>query len=398
MLKDKNIIIGVTGSIAAYKSAELVRLFKKSGAQVKVIQTESSLDFVSPLTLSTLSGSRVLSSMIDVESGEWNNHVELAIWADFLVIAPLTANTMAKMVKGECDNLLLAIYLSAKCPVYFAPAMDLDMYKHQSTINNISKLRDFGNRLIPSQFGELASGLVGEGRMAEPFEIIDQIISDLSKDLPLSSKRVLITAGPTYEAIDPVRFIGNRSSGKMGVALAIECANHGANVELILGPSSLSVNHSNVKVNRVENTNEMYHLCLEKFDDVDIAFFAAAVSDYKPKHFVSEKIKKQNDSIYIEFVKNIDILYEMSLKKKEHQIMVGFALETFNEIENAKEKLKNKNLDLIVLNSLNDNGAGFDYATNKISIIDKQNNIFKFDLKDKTLVANDIVNKLIEII
>ena len=398
MLKDKKIIIGVTGSIAAYKSAELVRLFKKSGAQVKVIQTESSLDFVSPLTLSTLSGSRVLSSMIDVESGEWNNHVELAIWADFLVIAPLTANTMAKMVKGECDNLLLAIYLSAKCPVYFAPAMDLDMYKHQSTINNISKLRDFGNRLIPSQFGELASGLVGEGRMAEPSDILDQIISDLSKDLPLSSKRVLITAGPTYEAIDPVRFIGNRSSGKMGVALAIECANHGANVELILGPSSLSVNHSNVKVNRVENTNEMYHLCLEKFDDVDIAFFAAAVSDYKPKHFVSEKIKKENDSISIDFVKNIDILYEMSLKKKEHQIMVGFALETFNEIENAKEKLKKKNLDLIVLNSLNDNGAGFDYATNKVSIIDKQNNIFKFDLKDKTLVANDIVNKLIEII
>ena len=398
MLKDKKIIIGVTGSIAAYKSVELVRLFKKSGAQVKVIQTESSLDFVSPLTLSTLSGSRVLSSMIDVESGEWNNHVELAIWADFLVIAPLTANTMAKMVKGECDNLLLAIYLSAKCPVYFAPAMDLDMYKHQSTINNISKLRDFGNRLIPSQFGELASGLVGEGRMAEPSDILDQIISDLSKDLPLSSKRVLITAGPTYEAIDPVRFIGNRSSGKMGVALAIECANHGANVELILGPSSLSVNHSNVKVNRVENTNEMYHLCLEKFDDVDIAFFAAAVSDYKPKHFVSEKIKKENDSISIDFVKNIDILYEMSLKKKEHQIMVGFALETFNEIENAKEKLKKKNLDLIVLNSLNDNGAGFDYATNKVSIIDKQNNIFKFDLKDKTLVANDIVNKLIEII
>ena len=398
MLKDKNIIIGVTGSIAAYKCAELVRLFKKSGANVKVIQTESSLDFVSPLTLSTLSGSRVLSSIIDVESGEWNNHVELALWADFLVIAPLTANTMAKMVKGECDNLILAIYLSAKCPVYFAPAMDLDMYKHPSTVNNISKLKEFGNRLIPSQFGELASGLIGEGRMAEPSEIIDQIISDLSKDLPLSSKRVLVTAGPTYEAIDPVRFIGNRSSGKMGVALAIECANHGANVELILGPSSLSVNHSNIKVNRVENTNEMYHLCLEKFDDVDIAFFAAAVSDYKPKNFVSEKIKKQKDSISIEFVKNIDILYEMSLKKKVNQIMVGFALETFNEIENAKEKLKKKNLDLIVLNSLNDNGAGFDYATNKVSIIDKQNNIFKFDLKDKTLVANDIVNKLIEII
>tara|TARA_B100000900_G_scaffold129362_1_gene109406 strand:- start:7985 stop:9184 length:1200 start_codon:yes stop_codon:yes gene_type:complete len=398
MLKDKNIIIGVTGSIAAYKSAELVRLFKKSGAQVKVIQTESSLDFVSPLTLSTLSGSRVLSSMIDVESGEWNNHVELAIWADFLVIAPLTANTMSKMVKGECDNLLLAIYLSAKCPVYFAPAMDLDMYKHHSTINNISKLQEFGNRLVPSQFGELASGLVGEGRMAEPSQIIDQIIFDLSKDLPLSSKRVLITAGPTYEAIDPVRFIGNRSSGKMGVALAIECANRGANVELILGPSSLIINHSNIKVSRIENTDEMYHLCLEKFDDVDIAFFAAAVSDYKPKHIFSEKIKKQKDSISIEFVKNIDILYEMNLKKKENQIMVGFALETFNEIENAKEKLKNKNLDLIVLNSLNDNGAGFDYNTNKVSIIDKQNNIIGFDLKDKTMVANDIVNKLIEII
>ena len=397
MLKGKNIIIGITGSIAAYKSAELVRLFKKAGSEVKVIQTESSLDFVSSLTLSTLSESKVISTMIDNDSGEWNNHVDLALWADIIVIAPLTANTMAKMARGECDNILLATYLSAKCPVYFAPAMDLDMYKHNSTKKNISTLQSYGNHLIPSGFGDLASGLVGEGRMAEPSEIIDQIMHNLSENLPLSGKKVLITAGPTYESIDPVRFIGNRSSGKMGIELAKVCANNGAKVNLILGPTHMNVKHPYISVSRIESADEMYSLCSENFESVDISFFAAAVSDFKPKNFFRSKIKNQNN-ISFDCVKNVDILHEMSLRKKDNQIIVGFALETCNEIENAKKKLKNKNLDLIILNSLNDKGAGFNCSTNKISIIDKQNNIFRFDLKEKSDVAKDIINKLIEII
>ena len=397
MLNGKNIIIGVTGSIAAYKSAELVRLFKKAGSEVKVIQTKSSLDFVSPLTLSTLSESRVISTMIDNDSGEWNNHVDLALWADIIVIAPLTANTMAKMARGECDNILLATYLSAKCPVYFAPAMDLDMYKHNSTKKNISTLQSYGNYLIPSGFGDLASGLFGEGRMAEPTEIIDQITHNLSKNLPLSGKQVLITAGPTYESIDPVRFIGNRSSGKMGIELAKECANNGAKVNLVLGPTHMNVKHPYIIVSRVESADEMYSLCSENFESVDIAFFAAAVSDFKPKNFFRTKIKNENN-ISFDCVKNVDILQEMSLQKKDNQIFVGFALETCNEIANAKIKLKKKNLDLIILNSLNDKGAGFNCSTNKISIIDKQNNIFRFELKEKSDVAKDIINKLIEII
>ena len=397
MLKGKNIIVGITGSIAAYKSAELVRLFKKAESEVKVIQTKSSLDFVSPLTLSTLSESRAISTMIDNDSGEWNNHVDLALWADIIVIAPLTANTMAKMARGECDNILLATYLSAKCPVYFAPAMDLDMYKHNSTKKNISTLQSYGNHLIPSGFGDLASGLVGEGRMAEPTEIIDQIMHNLSKNLPLSGKNVLITAGPTYESIDPVRFIGNRSSGKMGIELAKVCANNGAKVNLILGPTHMNVKHSNISVSRIESADEMYTLCSENFESVDIAFFAAAVSDFKPKNFISTKIKNENN-ISFDCIKNVDILHKMSLRKKNNQIFIGFALETCNEIENAKTKLKNKNLDLIILNSLKDKGAGFNCSTNKISIIDKQNNIFRFELKEKSVVAKDIVNKLIEII
>ncbi len=397
MLKGKNIIIGITGSIAAYKSVELVRLFKKAGSEVKVIQTESSLDFVSSLTLSTLSESKVISTMIDNDSGEWNNHVDLALWADIIVIAPLTANTMAKMARGECDNILLATYLSAKCPVYFAPAMDLDMYKHNSTKKNISTLQSYGNHLIPSGFGDLASGLVGEGRMAEPSEIIDQIMHNLSENLPLSGKKVLITAGPTYESIDPVRFIGNRSSGKMGIELAKVCANNGAKVNLILGPTHMNVKHPNISVSRIESADEMYSLCSENFESVDISFFAAAVSDFKPKNFFRSKIKNQNN-ISFDCVKNVDILHEMSIRKKDNQIIVGFALETCNEIENAKKKLKNKNLDLIILNSLKDKGAGFNCSTNKISIIDKQNNIFRFDLKEKSDVAKDIINKLIEII
>ena len=397
MLKGKKVLLGVTASIAAYKTAELVRLFKKAGASVKVIQTEASLHFVTPLTLATLSENSVLSQMIDADSGEWNNHVDLGLLADFMVIAPLTANTMAKMTTGECDNLLLATYLSAKCPVYFAPAMDLDMYKHPSTLYNIEKLQSFGNILIPSGFGELASGLVGEGRMAEPSEIIEHIIADLSKDLPLSNKEVLITAGPTYEAIDPVRFIGNRSSGKMGIALALECANNGAKVNLVLGPSHIVVKHSNISVSKVESASEMFKMVNSYFKSSDIAIFAAAVADYTPSIVAKNKIKKSDEKLTISLLKTTDILSEMALKKTAKQFVVGFALETENELENAKEKLKSKNLDMIVLNSLNNKGAGFEHNTNKITIIDKQNNIFDFELKDKSEVAKDIIAKIMDL-
>ncbi|MBC8303096.1 MAG: bifunctional phosphopantothenoylcysteine decarboxylase/phosphopantothenate--cysteine ligase CoaBC [Pelagibacterales bacterium] len=397
MLKGKKVLLGVTASIAAYKTAELVRLFKKAGASVKVIQTEASLHFVTPLTLATLSENPVLSKMVDADSGEWNNHVDLGLWADFMVVGPLTANTMAKMTTGECDNLLLATYLSAKCPVYFAPAMDLDMYKHPSTLYNIERLQSFGNILIPSGFGELASGLVGEGRMAEPSEIMAHIIADLSKDLPLSNKEVLITAGPTYEAIDPIRFIGNRSSGKMGIALALECANNGAKVNLVLGPSHIVVKHSNISVSKVESASEMFKMVNSYFKSSDIAIFAAAVADYTPSFVAKNKIKKSDEKLTISLLKTTDILSEMALKKTAKQFVVGFALETENELENAKEKLKSKNLDMIVLNSLNNKGAGFEHNTNKITIIDKQNNIFDFELKDKSEVAKDIIAKIIEL-
>ncbi len=397
MLKDKKVLLAVTGSIAAYKCPELVRLFKKAGASVRVIQSKSSLDFVSSLTLSTLSGNIVLSDMIDSESGSWNSHVDLALWADLMVIAPLTANSMARMTIGENDNLLLATYLSAKCPVYFAPAMDLDMYKHPSTIDNINKLQSFGNILIPSGFGELASGLVGEGRMAEPSDIIEHIISDLSKDLPFSNKEILITAGPTYESIDPVRFIGNRSSGKTGIYLALEAANQGANVNLILGPTNLECNHSSVKVFRVESARQMFDVVKQKFLTSDISIFSAAVADYTTKSIAEKKIKKEDDVLELSLMKTVDIISEMTAEKKEHQVVVGFALESENELENAKKKLQAKRLDMIVLNSLNNKGAGFEFNTNKITIIDKENNISNFELKHKKEVAKDIIKKILEI-
>lgn len=397
MLKGKKVLLGVSASIAAYKTAELVRLFKKSGASVRVIQTEASLDFVAPLTLATLSENPVLSKMIEQESGEWSNHVELGLWADLMVIAPLTANTMSKMANGECDNLLLATYLSAKCPVYFAPAMDLDMFKHPSTKANISKLQEYGNILIPSGFGELASGLVGEGRMAEPLEIVSLINNELSKDLPLSDKKVLITAGPTHEPIDPVRFIGNRSSGKMGIALAIEAANQGAKVDLVLGPSQIECKHSNINVFRVNTADEMYNKVNDIFSKSDISIFSAAVADYTPENIANNKIKKSDSNLNVSLKKTKDILAEMGGKKSKQQIVVGFALETENEIENAKAKIERKNLDLIVLNSLNNKGAGFQHNTNKITIIDKANNITNFELKDKTEVAKDIFNSIYKI-
>ena len=397
MLKGKKVLLGVTASIAAYKTAELVRLFKKAGASVRVIQTEASLDFIAPLTLATLSENPVLTKMVDSDSGEWSNHVELGLWADMMVVAPLTANTMAKMKSGECDNLLLATYLSAKCPVFFAPAMDLDMYKHPSTKANISTLQEYGNILIPSGFGELASGLVGEGRMAEPSEIIESITAKLNNDLPLTNKKVLITAGPTHESIDPVRFIANRSSGKMGIALAIEAANNGALVSLVLGPTHLECNHTNIKVYKVITASQMYEQVNACFSTSDIGIFTAAVADYKPNIVAKNKIKKSDNNLNISLEKTVDILEEMGNKKSDKQFIVGFALETDNEVENAKDKLKRKNLDMIVLNSLNNKGAGFQHNTNKITIIDKANNISNFELKDKSEVAKDVIDKIIEL-
>tara|TARA_B100000767_G_scaffold210677_1_gene197756 strand:- start:94 stop:1293 length:1200 start_codon:yes stop_codon:yes gene_type:complete len=397
MLKGKKVLLGVTASIAAYKTAELVRLFKKEGALVRVIQTEASLDFVASLTLATLSDNPVLTKMVDSDSGEWSNHVELGLWADFMIIAPLSANSLAKMKNGECDNLLLATYLSAKCPVYFAPAMDLDMYKHPSTKANISSLQEYGNILIPSGIGELASGLVGEGRMAEPFEIIDSITKDLNKNLPLTNKKVLVTGGPTHESIDPVRFIANRSSGKMGIALAIEAANNGALVNLILGPTHLECKHPNITVYKVITASQMFDKVNTHFSDTDIGIFTAAVADYKPSIVSENKIKKSNINLNICLEKTVDILSEMVKKKNHKQFIVGFALETNNEVENAQYKLKRKNLDMIVLNSLNNVGAGFQHDTNKISIIDKANNISNFKLKDKSEVAKDIIVKIIEL-
>ena len=395
MLKSKNVILGVTASIAAYKSAFIVRELKKAGALVKVIQTDASLDFVTPLTLSTLSENTVLTKMVEDDTKDWISHVDLSQWADLILIAPVTAKTMAKMVSGECDSLLLATYLSAKCPVYFAPAMDLDMYKHPSTKQNIEKLVSFGNKFIAPTFGELASGLVGEGRMAEPEDIIDFIKKDLSADLPLSKKKVLITAGPTYEPIDPVRFIGNHSSGKMGYHLAMQAAKMGAEVTLIMGPSDLKVENSNVLQINVKTAKDMQRSVKDHFEDADIAIFSAAVSDYKTENIASQKVKKSNGSWDISLTKTNDILLEISQEKKENQILVGFALETENELASAKEKLINKNLDMIVLNSLNDKGAGFSYDSNKITIIEKDNKIEEFELKHKREVAKDIISKII---
>ena len=398
MLKNKKVILGVTASIAAYKAASIVRELKKVGALVKVIQTDASLDFVTPLTLSTLSGNSVLTKMIDEESKDWNSHVELGQWADLMLIAPLTAKTMGKMIVGECDNLLLATYLSAKCPVYFAPAMDLDMYKHPSTKKNIGKLIVFGNKFIPAQSGELASGLVGEGRMAEPEDIIDFIQKDLASNLPFSGKKVLITAGPTHEPLDPIRFIGNRSSGKMGYHLAMQAADMGADVTLVMGPSELLATHSNLKQIDVNTAAEMYKKAKESFKDVDIAIFAAAVSDYKIKDIAKQKVKKDANDWQISLTKTTDILQQLTKEKTKNQFVVGFALETEDELVNAKEKLVKKNLDMIVLNSLNDKGAGFAADSNKITIIEKDNNMKEFELKHKQEVALDILHKITEIL
>lgn len=396
VLSGKKVLLGVSGGIAAYKTATLVRLFIKAGAHVQVIMTPASKDFVTPLTLSTLSKNPVHSTFYDEkdENEQWNNHVELGLWADLMVIAPATANTLSKMVNGNCDNLLIATYLSAKCPVYFAPAMDLDMYKHPSTVASFTTLRQFGNIIIPAETGELASGLSGEGRMAEPENIVAFLEKDLENKLPLRGKKILITAGPTYEAIDPVRFIGNHSSGKMGFDIAASAANLGAEVILISGPTHLSVQNSTINLIRVTSAKEMYDACHENFNSVDVAICSAAVADYKPKFVAEQKIKKAEAALTIELEKTQDILASLG-RIKQNQFLIGFALETENEIENAKLKIQKKNLDLIVLNSLQDEGAGFGKATNKITFIDKDFVVEPMVLKSKELVANDIMNKVI---
>lgn len=396
VLRGKKIILGISGGIAAYKTAALVRLFIKAGAHVQVIMTPASLDFITPLTLSTLSKNPVHSKFYNEEEGaKWNNHVELGLWADLMIIAPATANTLSKMVNGNCDNLLIATYLSAKCPVYFAPAMDLDMYKHPSTVASFNSLNQFGNILIPAETGELASGLTGEGRMAEPENIIAFLEADLSSKLPLKGKKILINAGPTYEAIDPVRFIGNHSSGKMGYDIAEAAANLGAEVILISGPTNISIKNNSIQLIRIVSAQEMYDKCLEFYDTMDVVIAAAAVADYKPKAVANQKIKKADEPFSIELEKTKDILEALG-KAKKNQFLIGFALETENEIENAKLKIQKKNLNLIVLNSLQDSGAGFGKPTNKVTFIDKDFNIEPMELKLKEAVAVDILNKVIK--
>ncbi len=393
MLSGKKILVGVTGSIAAYKAVLLVRFLIKANAEVKVIMTPSAKDFVSPLTFSTLSKNEVLVDLFNETS--WANHVSLGRWADVMLIAPLSCNTLAKMSHGFCDNLLLAVYLSATCPVIVAPAMDEDMWHHPSTKSNIDKIRSFGNTIIPVANGELASGLFGDGRMAEPESILQYLRDFFLNNQQLSGKKVLVTAGPTYEAIDPVRFIGNHSSGKMGVAIAEEFALRGAEVTLILGPSNVRAGKSLHTIN-VTSATEMHQACLDNFSRSDITVMAAAVADYTPIDFSSKKIKKTEDVFTLDLKRTNDILKELGKQKTKDQIVVGFALETNNEKENALYKLENKNIDLIILNSLNDEGAGFGTDTNKIAIFDKHGHEFKFETKSKQLVAKDIVNTIIQ--
>ncbi len=396
VLSGKKVLLGVTAGIAAYKIASLVRLFIKSDAEVKVIMTPASKDFITPLTLSTLSKNPVHSTFYEKEDENelWNNHVDLGLWADLMIIAPATANTLSKMTNGTCDNLLLATYLSAKCPVYFAPAMDLDMYIHPSTKASLNSLQEFGNIMIPAASGELASGLVGEGRMAEPEDIVSFIEKDIVSKLPLRGKKILLTAGPTYEAIDPVRFIGNHSSGKMGFEIAKTAANLGAEVFLVTGPSHQKVKSSFIHRIDVKSAQEMYDACHKLYANVDVAVLSAAVADYRPKNIASQKIKKTDSALSIELEPTKDILKSLG-EIKQNQLLVGFALETNNEVENAKSKIARKNLDLIVLNSLQDKGAGFATDTNKITIIDAAFNEKAFELKSKKEVSKDIINEII---
>ncbi len=396
MLKGKKILFGVTGSIAAYKAALVVRLLIKESAEVKVIMTPASQEFITPLTLSTLSRNPVLTQFQHSETGTWNNHVELGLWADAFVIAPASANTLARMAQGLCDNLLLATYLSSRCPVFVAPAMDLDMLAHPATQANLETLRSRGNQLITTHIGELASGLTGDGRMAEPEEIVDYLNRFFALKKKLTGKKALVTAGPTYEALDPVRFIGNHSSGKMGFAIAEALAEQGAQVELVSGPTSERTSHPGISVHPVVSADEMYGACTALFPTIDITVLSAAVADYKPITRADQKIKKTDNPLSVELTRTPDIAAELGRQKKPGQILVGFALETENERQNAEKKLTSKNFDFIVLNSLNDAGAGFGVATNKVEIISRTNGAKQFPLKSKKEVAHDIVNTILE--
>jgi phosphopantothenoylcysteine decarboxylase / phosphopantothenate---cysteine ligase len=394
MLQGKKILLGVCGSIAAYKTAVLIRLLKKSGAEVQVIMTHSAKSFITPLTLSTLSNNPALSEFQKDESGQWNNHVELGLWADLLLIAPATANTMAKMASGITDNLLGAVYLSARCPVLFAPAMDLDMYQHPSIKQAMQQLSEYGNIFIEAEHGELASGLIGTGRMAEPEHIIEYLDEFFAKTGKLRGKKVLITAGPTYEAIDPVRYVGNHSSGKMGLEIGLQAKNEGAEVTMVLGPNTLPVKlFEGLTIIDVTTAQEMYQACVDNFPVQDIVVMAAAVADYTPAEPASQKIKKSDEFFNLEMTKTIDIAQSLG-EMKENQLLVGFALETENELKNAQAKLKKKNLDFIVLNSLGEEGAGFKHDTNKITIISADNKVKEFELKSKTDVAKDIIDEI----
>jgi phosphopantothenoylcysteine decarboxylase/phosphopantothenate--cysteine ligase len=392
MLKGKKIVIGITGSIAAYKIPYLVRLLIKEGAEVRIIMTPAAVDFVTPLTLATLSQKGVIIEPFKASSGEWSNHVELGYWADLMIFAPVTANTLGKMVNGIADNFVVTAYLSAKCPVFIAPAMDMDMYNHPSTQKNITVLKSYGNIILEPQVGELASGLSGPGRMEEPEEILALVHKHFGKSLELSKKKVLVTAGPTYERIDPVRFIGNFSSGKMGFAIAREAANRGAEVTLITGPTSLNSNHPLITRIDVESADAMYDACMGKARQADIIIMAAAVADYTPEKVSQGKIKKSGSSMSLELVATKDILKELGSLKKPKQILVGFALETSNGLASAKKKLKDKNLDFIVLNSLEDKGAGFGGDDNKVTIISKAGKVNYGELKSKAGVASDILD------
>lgn len=398
MLEGKKILLGVCGSIAAYKSAMLVRLLVTSGAEVKVIMTSSSKDFITPLTLATLSKKPVSTDFIKDDQGQWDNHIELGLWADLMLVAPASANTLAKFSNGVCDNLLTAVYLSARCQVMIAPAMDLDMYQHPATQNNFSTLKEYGNQILESEFGELASGLIGKGRMVEPENILIECEAFFSKSKPFKGKTALVTAGPTYEKIDPVRFIGNHSTGKMGTAIAEVLADKGAKVHLIAGPGVKKIPKVNIHFHAVNSADEMYQEVINHFSSSYISVFAAAVSDYKPLNPALQKIKKSSDTLEISLIKNKDIAFEMGKIKKDNQYTVGFALETENEESNAKEKLSKKNFDMIVLNSLNDNGAGFSHDTNKISIFSVKNEPKHFGIKSKKEVAEDIVANINEYI
>jgi len=394
MLKGKHILLGITGSIAAYKSAMLVRDWIKAGAEVQVIMTPLAKAFITPLTMATLSKHPVMFDFFDPTNGAWNSHVEMGRWADVMVIAPATANTIGKMANGIADNLLLTSFLSAKCPVFIAPAMDLDMWLHPTTQQNVLRLQQMGVHLIEPTTGELASGLEGKGRMAEPETITETLNQYFATANSLLNKKIMITAGPTYEKIDPVRFIGNYSSGKMGFALAEECAHRGADVTLVCGPVGLQTNHPSIRRINVESAEEMYQAVTDLFSDQDVAILAAAVADFTPETKAAQKLKRENNQLILQLKPTHDIAAALGERKKEHQILVGFALETENEIENAQAKLKRKKLDMIVLNSLQNAQAGFGYDTNQVTIIEKNGSIIEYPLKDKHHVARDIMNAI----